>query len=170
MAVVYIGGGIYRGLSGDTKPTTAINGAIFLETNTRKIFFFNGSTWEEQDATPPASGEANTVSNIGTGGIGVFKQKTGVDFELKNIIAGASSTIMLTDDTTDNEIEIDVDESNVLLQNLGGTLADSQLSSNVVRVDLDNDLGTHYLDIEDIAAPANPATGIRSIRKSSRCK
>jgi hypothetical protein len=37
-------------------------------------------------------GEANTVSNIGTGGVGLFKQKTGVDLEFKKMIGGSGNT------------------------------------------------------------------------------
>ena len=52
------------------------------------------------------SGETNTASNQGTAGVGVFKQKTGEDLEFKNINAG-SAKITITDDTSNNEIDID---------------------------------------------------------------
>lgn len=46
------------------------------------------------------SKEANTASNVG-GGAGVFKQKTGVDFEFKTLVAGTNVTITPgTDDVT----------------------------------------------------------------------
>lgn len=70
-------------------------------------------------------GESNTVSNIGTGGVGVFKQKVGIDFELKKINAG-STKITITDDTGDDEIDIDVTEANLTLDNIGGTLGISK--------------------------------------------
>lgn len=53
------------------------------------------------------AGEDNTASNVGTGGVGVFKQKTGVDLEFKNINAG-SPAITIIDDAGDNEVDIDV--------------------------------------------------------------
>lgn len=56
------------------------------------------------------AGEANTASNQGAAGVGVFKQKTGVDLEFKNVNAG-SVRITITDDTGNDEIDVDVDES-----------------------------------------------------------
>ena len=67
-------------------------------------------------------GEANTASNVGSGGVGLFKIKNGIDLEFKNINAG-SSKITVTNDAGDNEVDIDVDESALTLDNLGGTLA-----------------------------------------------
>lgn len=46
-------GTTYVGLSGDNKPETAENGAVFLEMNTSKIYFFNaaeGGGWIEWGA------------------------------------------------------------------------------------------------------------------------
>lgn len=53
-------------------------------------------------------GETNTVSNIGTGGIGIYKQKTGVNFELRTINA-ASSKITVALDGANNEVDVDAD-------------------------------------------------------------
>lgn len=66
-------------------------------------------------------GEANTASNVGTAGVGIFKQKTGVDLEFKKINAG-STKVTVTDDTGNNEVDVDVAEANLTLDNLGGTL------------------------------------------------
>jgi len=54
--------------------------------------------------------ETTTASNVGAGGVGVFKQKTGVDLEFKKINAG-SGKITITDDTVNNEVDINVDET-----------------------------------------------------------
>lgn len=64
-------------------------------------------------------GEANTASNVGTAGVGVYKTKVGVDLKFKKINAG-SSKVTVTDDTGDDEVDIDVSEGNVVHQNLSG--------------------------------------------------
>lgn len=77
------------------------------------------AVWVEVTAGA-GGGEANTASNVGTGGVGVFKQKTGVDLEFKKINAG-SSKISITDDTGNSEVDIDVVEANL-------TITESQIS------------------------------------------
>ncbi|MGB5387831.1 MAG: hypothetical protein WBN20_13690, partial [Eudoraea sp.] len=57
------------------------------------------------------SGEVNTASNQGTGGVATFIQKTGVDLEFRSINAG-SNKVIITQDGPNQEIDIDVDESN----------------------------------------------------------
>jgi hypothetical protein len=79
-------------------------------------------------ATPSASGEANTASNVNAGGVGVFKQKTGVNLEFRGINAG-SSKVTVSNDAASNEIDIDVAEANLTLANLGGTLANAKLAA-----------------------------------------
>jgi len=66
----------------------------------------------EVSATGGGGGEANTASNVGTGGVGVFKQKTAVDLEFKKLNAG-SNKITVVDDVGNNEIDVDVDEANL---------------------------------------------------------
>jgi hypothetical protein len=56
-----------------------------------------------------AGGEINTASNVGTGGVGVFKQKSGTTIELKNINSTSSeSGIAIVDDTGNNEVDINL--------------------------------------------------------------
>ncbi len=71
------------------------------------------------NGTIVGAGEANSVSNVGTAGVGVFKQKSGVDLQLKKINAG-SSKVTITDDTTNSEIDVDVVETNINRNSLGG--------------------------------------------------
>lgn len=89
-------------------------------------------------------GEVNTMSNLtGTAGaVGVFKQKTGVNFEMKKINAG-SAYITITDDTGNNEVDVGVG-TNVATLNTGQTFTSAKTF----------DLHT---DLKQITAPANPS-------------
>jgi hypothetical protein len=73
----------------------------------------SGATGGLAWTTPPGAsgGEANTASNVGVGGVGVFKQKTGVNLEFKNINAG-SNKVTITNDAGNNEVDIDVTPAN----------------------------------------------------------
>ena len=55
------------------------------------------------DTFAAATGETNTASNVGTSGVGVYKQKTGVDLEFKKILAGTNVTVTAT---ANDEVEI----------------------------------------------------------------
>jgi hypothetical protein len=54
----------------------------------------------------------NTMSNVGTAGVGVYKQTVGVDFEMKKINAG-STKVSIADDLGNDEVDIDVNEGNI---------------------------------------------------------
>ena len=91
---------------------TTFNEAILINKTTGACTFPN---------TTLGGGEANTASNVGTSGVGLFKQKTGVNLELKKINAG-SAKVSITDDTANSEVDIDVVEASLTLANLGGTI------------------------------------------------
>jgi hypothetical protein len=74
------------------------------------------------------SGESNTASNQGVGGIGVYLQKSGVDLQFKNINAG-SNRVSVTNDTANREVDVDVQPANLDLAALGGSLAASQIAT-----------------------------------------
>lgn len=93
-----------------------------------EILSYNGAGFEW--ITPQAasgSGEVNTASNIGSGGVGIYKQKTGEDLELKRVRAG-STKVTITDNTGNNTVDLDVDtaqlgltKANVGLANVDNT-------------------------------------------------
>lgn len=97
--------------SNDTTPGF-LNGKLIAGTNITLVENDDGADETLTINSPLGSGEANTASNVGTAGVGVFKVKNGVDLEFKNINAG-SNKITIIDDAGDNEIDIDVDPSNI---------------------------------------------------------
>ncbi len=100
--------------------TSALKGLAPASGGGTANFLRADGTW----VAPPGGGggEANTASNVGVGGVGVFKQKTGVDLEFKKINAG-SSKVTITDDTGNNEVDIDVNQANLALGSIGGTVS-----------------------------------------------
>lgn len=76
------------------------------------------------------AGETNTASNVGTDGLGVFKQKSGVDLEFKNI-APASAKISVV--ANGDDIDLDVVQSAIIHTNItAGSGADHSLVVAVV--------------------------------------
>jgi len=79
-------------------------------------------------ATPGATGgEANTASNAGTTGVGIYYQKTGIDLEFKAI--HSTGNILVTDSTGTITVNLDVDSTGILLDNLGAPEDNTDLNA-----------------------------------------
>ncbi len=78
------------------------------------------SGWKWDDL-PPSTGETNTASNAGTGGVGPYDSKVGVDLRFRNMIAGSSKLSVTLNGGLKN-IVYDVVEANLTLNNQIGPL------------------------------------------------
>ncbi len=75
-------------------------------------------------------GESNTASNQGLGGVGVFRQKTAVDLEFRNINA-ASNKVTVALDAANSEIDINISEANLNSNAIPVTPVGNLAASNV---------------------------------------
>ena len=76
------------------------------------------------------TGEANTSSNQGAGGVSLALPKVGVDLPFKNINA-ASNKVTVTNDVANNEVDIDIVDANL-------AITESQITDLVHTVNSDN--------------------------------
>jgi hypothetical protein len=75
-------------------------------------------------------GEINTASNVNVGGVGVFKQKTGVNLEFRGVNA-ASTKVTVALDAVNNEVDVDASQQAILdaVGNTRGSFLERGLSS-----------------------------------------
>lgn len=143
MVLTYLGNQLWYTDTAAERPTGAqANKAIVVEISTRTVFYYDGAAW---NAGTGGTGEVNTASNVGTGGVGLFKQKSAFDLQFKKANAG-SNKITITDDTGNSEVDFDVAEANLTLANLAGTLAyvKLSLSNSLVNADVSSSAAIAY--------------------------
>lgn len=107
---------IFRGSLVVKQGATVLNDTDYAEffPSTSKFGITSGS-----GGSGGSGGEANTASNVGTSGVGVFYQKSGVDLQFKNVKA-ASSKVTVIDNPTPHTIDLDVVPGNIAHQDLSG--------------------------------------------------
>ena len=87
-------------------------------------------TFIEITQTAGGGGEANTGSNVGTSGVGVYKQNSGIVLEFKKINAG-SNKITITDNTGISTVDIDAIPDNIMPTTTKGDLIVYNGTTNV---------------------------------------
>jgi hypothetical protein len=111
-----------------------------------------------------AVGEANTASNVGTSGVGVFKQKTGVDFEFKKLVA-TNGKLNIVDDTANSRITFNIDDPWIDHNALTNYVANQHVDHSTVSISAGTGLTgggaitasrTLSLDINSLTADSSP--------------
>ena len=126
-----------------TPPT----GALYWIADEAALFYWNGSAW-----TSAGGGETNTASNSGTGGVGPYARKTGADLEFKNLNAGDGS-IVVTDDTVNDEIDIKVADGGVSTAKLADdAVTAAKIAAGAVGTSELAASGATYAKIQDVSA------------------
>ncbi len=82
--------------------------------------------------TGGGGGEVNTASNLGPG-FGLFNAKVGVDLQFNSLVAGSGINMFYTDVSL-TSYTIQVDESALTLNNIGGTLSQSKGGTGIAGV------------------------------------
>lgn len=106
--------------------------------------------------TSAAVGEANTVSNIGSG-IGLFKQKTATDFEFKTFTV--TNKLSLTDNSSNNTLDFTVNEASLVHDSISGTGINThiQIDSHLANAAIHFTEGSiSHLNIQDRGTNTHP--------------
>lgn len=96
---------------GSLKPEAVSPGLFGGSPSPGQVLGYDGSDFAWVAPTSGGSGEANTGSNVGTGGIGVYKQKTGTVLEF-NTVAAASNKVNVSANSAVSQVDIDIVEAN----------------------------------------------------------
>ncbi len=139
--------------------TTADSGWLCLDAST------GAAVWKDITSVT-GSGESNTATNVGTAGVGLWKDKSGVTLRFKKINAG-SSKITVTDDTGNDELDIDIAEANVDHDALSNYDANEHVDHSAVSIDTTGGIAgggdltstrTLTLDLSTLTENASPVT------------
>src|SRR5688572_27304724 len=125
----------------DPSSPAANHGRLFFDDTDEhlKIKKSGGSVVDLESGA--GGGEANTASNSGTAGVGVWARKTSVDLEFKNLNTTMASYVTITDDTGNDEIDIDLSSlvAKTDVANIFSQIQTSKLdNSQPIRIRRDN--------------------------------
>lgn len=117
-------------------------------------------------ATGTGGGEANTISNVGTVGTGIFKQKNGIDLELYKINSPNSDLTIALNGT--DRIDFTINQSAINHDSLSGFISSEHVDHSLVSItgvrglngggDISGTVSPReiYLDITSLATHPSP--------------
>jgi hypothetical protein len=110
------------------------------------------STGSRKAAGGGGGGEANTASNVGTEGVGLFDAKVGVDLQFKNVAPGIVWPVTVTNDPTHHSVRIDSNPDADTLDGIHGPVIFSTMSTGLV------DGGVLSIDVDATKFDIAPGT------------
>ena len=123
---------VIRCTSANRTSYTPLVGEFMFETDTETLYIGNGTTVGGISISGGSgTGDITNGTNVGTAGVGLFKQKSGTILQFKKLNAG-SNKVTITDDTGNDEVDINVNESNfteVILKSVMNTKGDIIVAS-----------------------------------------
>lgn len=123
---------VLRATSANRTSYTPLEGEWILETDTGNLYMGDGSTAGGLLKFSP-TGSVNSAANVGSAGVGPFKQISGGEIQFKNINSG-SNKISVTNDSGNDEIDIDVVEGNVNHDALSNFVANEHIDHSSVTI------------------------------------
>lgn len=123
---------ILRATSANRTSYTPAEGELLFTTDTENLYIGDGST-AGGILLISSSGTVSSGANVGTSGVGPFKQISSGEIQFKNINA-ASSKISITDDSGNDEIDIDLVEGSVDHDALLNFLANEHIDHSAVSI------------------------------------
>lgn len=150
---------------GSTYQGSTYEGSAWIVTSADPIIIDTTAIVFTQFITPSP---IETMSNIGVGGVGLFKQKVVDNFELRNI--NSTSTHITVDiDAANDEVDLTFDQTQITGT---GTLDSGSISSGFGNIDIGvstissgNTNVNGYTQFSDITAPAGGSTGTGRLYK-----
>jgi len=91
----------------------AVQGDVAVRTDSSLTYMHNGGVsgtildWTVFLSTGGGGGEANTASNVGTTGVGLYYQKSGVDLQFKNL-KSSTGKVTVVDSVSDHTVNLGI--------------------------------------------------------------
>lgn len=123
---------VLRATSANRTSYTPLEGEWLLETDTGNLYMGDGSTVGGELKFSP-NGNVNSATNIGAGGVGVFKEISSGEIRFKNINSG-SNKVSISNDTPNDEIDVDIVEGNIDHDNLQNFVANEHIDHTTVNI------------------------------------